>query len=213
MAVFTKYRSLYSAIREGDMLGVMLHMHEGVSPDTVIDERNRTVLMYAVLEDKRDIVEILLDRGADVHMKDVYGYHALDFAAQNDNVEIAKLLCEHAEPEVEFFTSVLSQFVVNENLEMVEFMLQMGADVTRHVNGYKSALAEAINNFDPSRSEILQALIKHGNIDINAYIEHPTTLPGVSYTKLLEVRDVLRPQRNAHRHAFEHDIDGPTMDR
>ena len=53
-----------------------------------------TALLYAAHFGQTEIVELLLDRGADIEAKDRYGNTALIRTAFTDDIEIVKLLLD-----------------------------------------------------------------------------------------------------------------------
>ena len=54
--------------------------------------RHATPLINASRRSFKDIVEILLMHGANIHAKDFIGFSALSFAIENNHQDIAKLL-------------------------------------------------------------------------------------------------------------------------
>ena len=56
---------------------------------------NRTPLMYAVMNDRRDAAKMLLRAGADVRKKDDGGYTVFDHARILDDEEMMKILKQH----------------------------------------------------------------------------------------------------------------------
>lgn len=59
------------------------------------DWRGRTPLHYVAMEDKTDIVDILLEGGASVHASDAFGYTPLSLARDNGHERCVKLLEDH----------------------------------------------------------------------------------------------------------------------
>lgn len=59
----------------------------------VTDSVGMTGLMKASLKGEYDIIRLLLEAGANVHLKDCYGRNALHYAVQGNNERVCKLLC------------------------------------------------------------------------------------------------------------------------
>ena len=60
------------------------------------DESNehKTLLIYAVLYEQQELVQILIEAGADVNLKNIYGRAPLMWAAYQGNVDIVKMLID-----------------------------------------------------------------------------------------------------------------------
>ena len=63
--------------------------------DAVGDEFNETPLMYAVANDRRDAVKMLLRAGADVRTKDEDGLTVFDIARKYNKKEMLEILEQH----------------------------------------------------------------------------------------------------------------------
>jgi len=64
----------------------------------VKDDRgtSNTALIFAASTNHVEVVKLLLKRGADVNIKNVYGYTALMYAVNNKHIEVVKALKLHA---------------------------------------------------------------------------------------------------------------------
>ena len=58
-----------------------------------------TALIMASIDDRKEIVELLLARGADINLQNSNGNTALIVASMNDNEESVKLLLDYQDPE------------------------------------------------------------------------------------------------------------------
>jgi ankyrin repeat protein len=60
------------------------------------DEEGRTALIQATLYNNFEVVQILIEHGANVNTRDFFnGYAALHFAARNYSLELLQLLLKH----------------------------------------------------------------------------------------------------------------------
>ena len=60
------------------------------------DKYNNTLLIFASSFNNIDLTKLLLDNGADVNAKDIYGYTSLDYA---NNIDKYKLLISYGAKE------------------------------------------------------------------------------------------------------------------
>ncbi|CAH2086153.1 unnamed protein product [Euphydryas editha] len=88
-------KPIFNAIAQGDLTEFknILAQHKG-SVD-FFDENGMTALQHAAYKGNKDMVQLLLDRGADVNSgKHEYNYTALHFGALSGNSEVCKLLLD-----------------------------------------------------------------------------------------------------------------------
>ncbi|GFN80591.1 fibronectin type 3 and ankyrin repeat domains protein 1 [Plakobranchus ocellatus] len=86
---------LHHAIRRGNIDKVREVLDSGdVHPDAQ-DEKDFSALVAAGLRENFEIMELLLEHGADVNRKDASGKTPLIHAASRDLLETVKWLCEH----------------------------------------------------------------------------------------------------------------------
>lgn len=78
--------------RDKEMVGILLAA--GANVNERDKEYDMTPLMWVVLKGQDDIVELLMEYGADMYLKDSHGRTALDLARGNFNLKTAELL-EH----------------------------------------------------------------------------------------------------------------------
>ncbi len=93
--------SLHEAVRQGDLEEVTERAGDG----DAIDQRNdegMTPLMLAVRADQTAIVDLLLEKGADVTIRDNKGYTALWHAFQRENAAAFRKILERGAPTARF---------------------------------------------------------------------------------------------------------------
>ena len=95
--------------------------------------RGVTVLHYAVFMNDLERVKLLIEKGADVNVRDNSDITPLIVAADNNNFELVKFFVENgAEVNVQDedgFTAVFYA-ALHGNLEMVQCLIEKGADIT-----------------------------------------------------------------------------------
>jgi ankyrin repeat protein len=122
------------------------------------DRSKRTPLIYATIDCKLDMMEILISNGADVNIQDSLGWCALHFAAQNNSSDACRLLLENS-AIVDFQemhgNTPLFKAVFNSrgNGEAIELLRTYGADINLENNYGVSPLklANTIANYDVAR--------------------------------------------------------------
>ncbi|PSN46894.1 hypothetical protein C0J52_17562 [Blattella germanica] len=87
------YKDIYAKIAENDVNGLKnILLHQKMKVD-IFDENGMTPLQHAAYKGNKEIVQMLLDQGADVNSgKHEHAYTALHFAALSGNAELCHLL-------------------------------------------------------------------------------------------------------------------------
>jgi ankyrin repeat protein len=125
----TRSEQLQDAARKGDAATVKKLLDEGVDVDTRF-RYNATALFYASDHGHVDVVRVLLDKGADLTVKDsFYGLTPLMLAVspaqkkRPEHTEIAKLLIAKGAPGKE---DALSGAIESDDASLVKFILDSG---------------------------------------------------------------------------------------
>ena len=80
------------AASAGNVPVVRALLAHGADVNAVTARTGATALMWAVAAPHPDIVKVLIDAGADVHVSSEKGFTPLLFAARNGDIETAKIL-------------------------------------------------------------------------------------------------------------------------
>jgi ankyrin repeat protein len=123
-------------------------------------------LYQAVTKSDSVNVEVLLNQGADPNLKKKSGFFELSmliWAAQHQNVKIAKLLIEHR-AEVDwkdaFNTTALMYAANSGNIDMVKLLLDHGADPNARDEQGNSVLSAAKESKNEEVIKLIQNLQK-----------------------------------------------------
>ena len=124
-------------------------------------ERKLTPLMLVGwLNANPAVLEVLLEAGADLEVRNEHDETALMWAARNRDVTAMAefLLARGAELEAKdrYGQTALHHASRgnNENPELTKFLLDAGADVTRRDNGGRTALMSALSNYEGSVRQV-----------------------------------------------------------
>ena len=121
---------LGQAVWDNNILLVEELLDKGVNPD-LVDHFDKSLLMTASEEGFFDIVQLLLDHGANVNIRlVVLGYTALGYACENGHVEIVKLLLSHGAKPNEKYNNGSSPFLrakVNKHNQIAKILKSSSA--------------------------------------------------------------------------------------
>ena len=126
-----------------------------------------TALVWAARNGKTDLVNLLLDRGADVNAITKDGFTALVHAIDNKQVETAHLLLQRgADPDlIEAGCSPALPTAAGYGfVNLVQAILERGANINAVDDVGHKALCNAVAN---NQSEVLVLLLEH-HLDVNA---------------------------------------------
>jgi len=167
--------SLQEAAAIGDVSLVNSLLEKGIGVDSRDNITQKTALQYAAISDHKDVVKLLLDKGADVNTKDKNGQTPLDIIlnrnqrqiSQNPNhADIMEMLLANGAEILSIHTASKIR-----NLEKVKAFLEKGIDVNTKDDNGQTALHIAIIS---DNQEIVKLLIDEG-ADVNAKDENGMT--------------------------------------
>ena len=123
---------LLTAVRRNDIYKVKYLIRKGANLETNHDVSRSTPLIIASRHGFKDIVEILLMHGANVHAKDSIGYSALSYAIQKNDQGIAKSLIKYKasvnEPKMSLLNPLLLA-LYHCHFDIAKLLIENGADI------------------------------------------------------------------------------------
>jgi ankyrin repeat protein len=125
----------------------------------MIEKEGETLLMYAAGKGMYDIVKLLIESGADVNKKTVYGFSALVYAAVCGVERVEDLIVEKSSGlDGEQGTYALGIAVLFENNSMIEKLIKKGADPDKV---YRTVQSESFYGADPVNG-LVEKIINNG---------------------------------------------------
>ncbi len=165
--------AFYEAVEDGDSRTVCRYLDQGFDVDQAhTDNEGTTAIMYASLSGKKELLELLLERGGDVNAKDIHGTTALMCAAQGGHHELVRFLC--SPDKAEFSGLPLDPNVVNldgdtalhfaaeaGHRKVVDVLLSFGADPMLQNNDHQTAeMAADMENHEETSRVLREARLK-----------------------------------------------------
>ncbi len=148
-------KSFLRAASTGDEVAVSTFIAAGMNPNVQEPTTGGSALISAATRGDLEMVNALLQGGADVNQKDEKGFTALLRALQNEREEIANILVARPELDVnaqgEGGANALISFVARQRQPAVEDLLKRGANV---------------NLQDSEGDTALNIAVQRGNVDI-----------------------------------------------
>lgn len=145
------------AIRNGDVDGLAQALGNGADPNKRYPYVNSTPLIETLNnstgEDTKQMVQMLINYGAEVNVTDPLGQTALHYAMAPFNEEALKILLDNGafvDAQNQYGLTPLMMAVVDDNVPAVQALLEGGADIRLTNNDGRTALDMALqfNNGD-----------------------------------------------------------------
>jgi uncharacterized protein len=146
--------ALMTAARVGSLASVKALLVRGAIVDAKDDRRGQTPLMWAAAEGHADVVQVLVEVGADIHARLASGFTPLLFAVREGRTEVVRVLLKAGADVNETIPSdgprrrgyggrlppagmtPLLLAVTNAHYELASFLLDEGAEPNATVPGY-----------------------------------------------------------------------------
>ena len=191
-----KMTALNYAINANKLDAIKLFIENGIDPDTVIDKYETTLLMWAARNGHNDLVEALIEAGADINTTSIQKMTALNYAINANNLDAIKLFIENGiDPDMvidKYETTLLMWAAKNGHNELVEVLIKAGADINKKDKIGESALITACFWEQPKIAKII--INAGGNVNItNNY----GTTPLITAVKYKVNDEIIRLLLNA----------------
>jgi ankyrin repeat protein len=157
-------KSFHAAAKAHDMMAITAFFDAGINPNAPnVADDGRTVLIAAAARGDLEVVNLLVQGGADVNVKDNTGYTALLHAIEARYDQVEEILLNHPklDPSARGLNGItaLASYVWRERKDAVRKLLERGADVNAQDNDGDAPLHGAAQN---GNVEILDLLLAKG---------------------------------------------------
>ncbi len=166
--------SFYQAMKRED-ISAMSRLIEQVNDANIRLDDGRTALMLAAKLGASQVVETLLNNGADIHARNLNGGTALMYAAINGDLNTMKLLLNHgAEVNVDakFNWTALMVAAAKGHTDAVLILIEHGADVNARDAYQWTPLMRATHS---GYQQTVATLLAHSQVNVNEQDENGAT--------------------------------------
>jgi len=156
------FLELQDAIARGNLEEIERALNASASPNVRSPDGGKTALHVAVEKDNKEVVEFLLDHGADPNAKDEWGRTPLQIAAYNSAETTGLLLANGADPDVvdQRDSSPLHAAAYNGNIDTVRLLVSHGVALHGRSN----------NDWPPQQGTPAVIALRFGYSEIASYI-------------------------------------------
>ena len=163
-----------NACKTGNMKVVKRTEKDGFDINAPLKEDGSTALMVAAAAGQNEVIQFLLEKGADVNAKKIFDYTPLMISINNSQTETARLLIEKG-AEVNAFTNIketpLSFAIEKCNAQLVNLLIEKGADINIKTKIEQKPLLIAATK----GCEDVMAILNENGIDIEQANETDST--------------------------------------
>ena len=156
---------LHVALHQGHSETAMLLIERNIATHLACESCGQSSLATAASEGLSDIVQILIDTGADIHTKWSDGQTALHIATENGHIEVAKLLIENGADVNALYGSKWTPLHVaaeNDRGGIAELLIENGALINAKDRGGQTPLHRSVSSARVGIYKLYDTLVAKG---------------------------------------------------
>lgn len=130
------FKTIYGIILKNDFFSLDQYINSYGINNIESNVDHRTLLMFATIEKNLEVTKYLINKGANVNIKDKSGFTALHFAVFEDNLSIVQLLvdsgCNIDSLDDQGNTALWRSVMLTDgNSPISKFLISKGADIKK----------------------------------------------------------------------------------
>ncbi|KAI6652704.1 Ankyrin repeat and EF-hand domain-containing protein 1-like [Oopsacas minuta] len=158
-----QYLNIYDAVKQADFVSLESALTRGIATTEIRDKFNKTPLMMACAHGRIDVVDWLLERGADVNAFDNFLWRPIHHASHAGHINIVQRLIESG-ADINTQTihggTSLMRAMESSKIDLVKLLLDRGAKTDLRNKSGKTALDIAYEWGDSDTLLVARGLIK-----------------------------------------------------
>ncbi len=172
VAITVHAQEIFDAVRKGDLEKVKELVENNLQLIKVKGNNDFTPLLFAANNNKGDIAEFLISKGADideVFLADYYGNTPITFAIKNGSLKMVKILHEKG-ANIQYRTNLGENYLhfaaAQNKVDIAEYLIHCGIDINSTKNGGLTPLHIAAIT---GSSDVVKLLVQKGaNLDLKS---------------------------------------------
>ena len=135
-----------------------------ITDDYDYNNNNNTALSTAVINAKYDIVELLIEKGADINKENNKGYTPLIHAIRFEDYDIVQLLLEHPYINIEHYVdTIFNQLRVVEEVTWIPYLIEKYIETRDQIKNQKDDNIEELSNYTRPNISSLKTMAYHSS--------------------------------------------------
>jgi len=180
---------------------VNLLLENGIDVNITDDydyNNNNTALSTAVINAKYDVVELLIEKGADINKENNKGDTPLIHAIRFKNYDMVQLLLEHPYINIEHYVdTIFNQLRVVEELTWIPYLIEKYIETKNQIKKQKDDNIEELSNYTRPNISSLKTMAYHSSpTDVDTIFNLQLLGMNRPYGKLGGKRRTLKSKRS-----------------